>query len=303
MLGGKGPYRGSSILVSGAPGTGKSSLSASFADAACRRGERVVIFAYEESESQVLRNMKSIGLDLGQWVDKGLLRIESTRPTLHGLEQHLVTMYGLVASFKPAVVVVDPISNLTSSRDAGLTLTLMRLIDFLKTKGVTGLFTSLTAEGDATLSPVSEVGVSSLMDTWLLLSNVANNGERTRTLQVLKSRGMNHSNQVREFVFSNSGLDLVDVYMSGERVLTGAARVENATRGTRVGPARGPENRGEYLANQIAALIVAHAQSAGLPLRGSGDASALSELAVKRAKPRRPVAREASAGTGSGRQR
>jgi circadian clock protein KaiC len=303
MLGGKGPYRGSSILVSGAPGTGKSSLSASFADAACRRGERVVIFAYEESESQVLRNMKSIGLDLRQWVDQGLLRIESTRPTLHGLEQHLVTMYGLVASFKPAVVIVDPISNLTSSRDAGLTLTLMRLIDFLKTKGVTGLFTSLTAEGDATLSPVSEVGVSSLMDTWLLLSNVANNGERTRTLQVLKSRGMNHSNQVREFVFSNSGLDLVDVYMSGERVLTGAARVENATRGTRVGPARGPENRGESLANQIAALIVAHAESAGLPLRGSGDASALSELAVKRAKPRRPVARQASAGTGSGRQR
>jgi circadian clock protein KaiC len=303
MLGGKGPYRGSSILVSGAPGTGKSSLSASFADAACRRGERVVIFAYEESESQVLRNMKSIGLDLRQWVDQGLLRIESTRPTLHGLEQHLVTMYGLVASFKPAVVIVDPISNLTSSRDAGLTLTLMRLIDFLKTKGVTGLFTSLTAEGDATLSPVSEVGVSSLMDTWLLLSNVANNGERTRTLQVLKSRGMNHSNQVREFVFSNSGLDLVDVYMSGERVLTGAARVENATRGTRVGPARGPENRGESLANQIAALIVAHAESSGVSLRGTGDASALSDPALKRAPPRRRTAREGSAGTDSGRQR
>lgn len=303
MLGRKGPYRGSSILVSGAPGTGKSSLSASFADAACRRGERVVIFAYEESESQVLRNMKSIGLDLRQWVDQGLLRIESTRPTLHGLEQHLVTMYGLVASFKPAVVIVDPISNLTSSRDAGLTLTLMRLIDFLKTKGVTGLFTSLTAEGDATLSPVSEVGVSSLMDTWLLLSNVANNGERTRTLQVLKSRGMNHSNQVREFVFSNSGLDLVDVYMSGERVLTGAARVENATRGTRVGPARGAENRGESLANQIAALIVAHAESSGVALRGIGDASALSDPALRRAAPRRRTAREASAGSDSGRQR
>jgi circadian clock protein KaiC len=302
MLGGKGPYRGSSILVSGAPGTGKSSLSASFADAACRRGERVVIFAYEESESQVLRNMKSIGLDLGQWVDKGLLRIESTRPTLHGLEQHLVTMYGLVASFKPAVVVVDPISNLTSSRDAGLTLTLMRLIDFLKTKGVTGMFTSLTAEGDATLSPVSEVGVSSLMDTWLLLSNVANNGERTRTLQVLKSRGMNHSNQVREFVFSDEGLDLVDVYMSGDRVLTGAARVENAMRGTRTNLAGTRADRGQSLASQIAALIVAHGEGSGLPVREAGDVSALGGLSAKRATSRRRPGREPAASTRAGRR-
>jgi circadian clock protein KaiC len=303
MLGGKGPYRGSSVLVSGAPGTGKSSLSASFADAACRRGERVVIFAYEESESQVLRNMKSIGLDLGQWVDKGLLRIESTRPTLHGLEQHLVSMYKLVATFKPAVVIVDPISNLTSSRDTGLTLTLMRLIDYLKTKSVTAMFTSLTAEGDTTLSPVSEVGVSSLMDTWLLLSNVANNGERTRTLQVLKSRGMNHSNQVREFVFSDKGLDLVDVYMSGERVLTGAARVENSTRGIRTGLAREPADRGQHLANQIAALIASHPALSGVPFQDTGDVSALSVLAPKRAKPRRQTARRPVAGTGNGSQR
>ncbi|RYY48279.1 MAG: KaiC 1, partial [Comamonadaceae bacterium] len=223
-------------------------------------------FAYEESESQVLRNMKSIGLDLREWVDKGLLRIESTRPTLHGLEQHLVTMYKLVGTFKPAVVIVDPISNLTSSRDAGLTMTLMRLIDFLKTKGVTGMFTSLTAEGDGSLSPVSEVNVSSLMDTWLLLSNVANNGERTRTLQVLKSRGMSHSNKVREFVFSDDGLDLVDVYMSGDRVLTGAARVENARRGIPRTASRQPAARGDPLASQIAALIVAHAQDVGVTL-------------------------------------
>jgi circadian clock protein KaiC len=262
MLGGKGPYRGSSILVSGAPGTGKSSLSASFADAACRRGERVVLFAYEESESQVLRNMKSIGLDLKQWVAAGLLRIESTRPTLHGLEQHLVMMYSLVGSFKPAVVIVDPVSNLTSSRDAGLTLTLMRLIDFLKTKGVTGMFTSLTADGDGLFSPASEVGVSSLMDTWLLLSNVAHNGERTRTLQVLKSRGMNHSNQVREFLFSDHGLDLVDVYMAGDQVLTGAARVQNARR--RPSVAAGARAGDASLADQIAALIVAHAQGSAL---------------------------------------
>lgn len=269
MLGGKGPYRGSSILVSGAPGTGKSSLSASFADAACRRGERVVIFAYEESESQVLRNMKSIGLDLRQWIDAGLLRIESTRPTLHGLEQHLVTMYALVGTFKPGVVIVDPISNLTSSRDVALTLTLLRLIDFLKTKGVTGMFTSLTAEGDGTFSPLSEVGVSSLMDTWLLLSNVAHNGERTRTLQVLKSRGMKHSNQLREFVFSDHGLDLVDVYMSGERVLTGAARMENLRRRGSAGK-RGAGASDPSLAGQIAALIVAHVDASGIALRSEG---------------------------------
>jgi circadian clock protein KaiC len=302
MLGGKGPYRGSSVLVSGAPGTGKSSLSASFADAACRRGERVVLFAYEESESQVLRNMKSIGLDLRQWVDQGLLRIESTRPTLHGLEQHLVMMYKLVGSFKPAVVVVDPISNLTSSRDASLTLTLMRLIDFLKTKGVTGMFTSLTAEGDGMLSPMSEVGVSSLMDTWLLLSNVASNGERTRTLQVLKSRGMHHSNQVREFLFSSAGLDLVDVYMSGERVLTGAARVENASRGTRGGGAPKPGDRGQPLANQIAALIVAHAEGSGLLLRDADGQSSVPDLA-RRAASQRRTRRARDAGISAGQRR
>ena len=136
MLGGLGPYRGSSVLVSGAPGTGKSSVAATFVDAACRRGERAVLFAYEESESQLLRNMKSIGLDLGRWTKAGLLKVESTRPTLHGLEQHLVHVYDLVNDFKPDVVAVDPISNLTSAGDdPGLKLTLMRLIDFLKTRG------------------------------------------------------------------------------------------------------------------------------------------------------------------------
>lgn len=282
MLGGKGPYRGSSILVSGAPGTGKSSLSASFAEAACRRGERVLLFAYEESESQVLRNMKSIGLCLRQWIDEGTLRIESTRPTLHGLEQHLVMMYGLVGSFNPGVVIVDPISNLTSSRDAGLTLTLMRLIDFLKTKGVTGMFTSLTVDADGCLNPVSEVGVSSLMDTWLLLSNVAHNGERTRTLQVLKSRGMNHSNQVREFIFSDEGLELVDVYMSGERVLTGAARVENSRRS-----ARAPLGEDRSMATELATLIVAHAEASGLAFRTSDGVLSTRRRGGERVAPQR----------------
>jgi len=227
MLGGAGVFRGSSVLASGAAGTGKSSLVASFVNAACARGERAILFAYEESESQLIRNMRSVGLDLEQWVKKGLLRIESTRPTLHGLEQHLVQMYELVQEFKPAVVAVDPISNLSSRRDNdGLALALMRLIDFLKHHGTTALFTSLTGETPGN-QPEGEVGVSSLMDSWLLLSNQAFNGERTRTLQVLKSRGMPHSNQVREFVFSDQGLDLVDVYLDGDQVLTGSARVSH----------------------------------------------------------------------------
>ena len=225
MLGGTGLYRGSSTLVSGAPGTGKSSIGASFVDAACARGERALLFAYEESSSQVLRNMRSIGVDLGRWEKKGLLHIDASRPTLHGLEQHLVHMYDLVRELKPSVVVVDPISNLTMDKDdRSLKPTLMRLIDFLKKSGVTALFTSLTSDMHADVAD-SQVGVSSLMDTWILLSNLASNGERTRTLQVLKSRGMPHSHQVREFVMGDRGVDLVDVYLSGDRVLTGTARL------------------------------------------------------------------------------
>jgi circadian clock protein KaiC len=225
MLGGAGLYRGSSTLVSGAPGTGKSSVGASFVDAACRRGERALLFAYEESPKQLLRNMGSIGIDLGRWQDQGLLHIDASRPTLHGLEQHLVHMYELVRDLQPSVVVVDPISNLTLDKDdRSLKPTLMRLIDFLKQKGVTALFTSLTSDIGADVAD-SQVGVSSLMDTWLLLTNLAGNGERTRTLQVLKSRGMPHSHQVREFVMGDHGVDLVDVYLSGDRVLTGTARV------------------------------------------------------------------------------
>ena len=225
MLGGKGLYRASSTLVSGAPGTGKSSVGASFVDAACARGERALLFAYEESSQQVLRNMSSIGIDLGRWERQGLLHIDASRPTLHGLEQHLVHMYELVRELKPSVVVVDPISNLTMDRDDRLLKpTLMRLIDYLKQQGITALFTSLTSDMAADVAD-SQVGVSSLMDTWILLSNLAANGERTRTLQVLKSRGMPHSHQVREFVMGDKGVDLVDVYLAGDRVLTGTARI------------------------------------------------------------------------------
>ncbi len=273
MFGGTGIYRGSSVLVSGAPGTGKSSVAATFVDAACARGERAILLAYEESASQLLRNMRSIGIDLKRWVDKGLLQIESTRPTMHGLEQHLVQIYESVTRFKPTVVAIDPISSLTSHADAaGLRLTLMRVIDFLKTADVTALFTSLTVDGGASAIVSSEVGVSSLMDTWLLLTNLAHNGERTRTLQVLKSRGMPHSNQVREFVFSDHGVDLIDVYLYGDQVLTGTARIAHEAQIDAATQLRGRDherrlrdlaNRRQALDAQIAVLVQEAEEKAG----------------------------------------
>lgn len=226
MLGGPGVFRGSSVLISGSPGTGKSTLGACFAAAACARGEKALLFAYEESASQLFRNMRSIGIDLAHWAREGLLHVHATRPTLQGLEQHLVQMYDLVRELKPRVVVVDPISNLSiDHHDVALKATLMRLIDFLKHQGVTALFTSLTSNSLAD----TEIGVSSLMDTWLMLANHESNSERTRSLQVLKSRGMPHSNQVREFVMSDHGVDMIEVCVSDNRVLTGSARVR-ATR-------------------------------------------------------------------------
>ena len=227
MLGGQGLYRGSSVLVTGSAGTGKSSIAAKFADTACRRGERTLLFAYEESSEQLLRNMRSIGIDLAPWVKKGLLQIHCSRPSMHGLEQHLVMMHDTVLAFRPGVVVVDPISNLTlDDSEREVKPTLMRLIDFLKQLQITSVFTSLTSGGTATSAPEdSQMGVSSLMDTWLLLRNVEFNGERNRLIYVLKSRGMAHSNQVREFVLSDAGIDLRAVYLGEDRVLTGTARV------------------------------------------------------------------------------
>jgi circadian clock protein KaiC len=229
MLGGRGVFGGSSVLVSGSPGTGKSSIGAKFIDAACRRGENALLFAYEESSAQIVRNMRSIDIDLEPWIEKGLLQIHASRPTLQGLEQHLVMMHDAVRAFRPSVVAVDPISNLTlEGHDSDVKPTLMRLIDFLKQQQVTTLFTCLSSGAGATQED-SQLGVSSLMDTWLLLRNVEFNGERNRTIRVLKSRGMAHSNQVREFVLSNEGIDLVDVYVGADRVLTGTARVAQET--------------------------------------------------------------------------
>ncbi len=227
MLGGHGVFRGSSVLVSGSAGTGKSSVAAKFIEAACQRGERALYFAYEESTAQIVRNMRSVDIDLAPWMKKGLLEIHASRPTLLGLEQHLVMMHDLVRAFSPTVVALDPISNLTLAYDdAEVKPTLMRLIDFLKKEQITAVFTSLTNGGDAAAAPEdSQLGVSSLMDTWLMLRNVEFTGERNRTIFVRKSRGMAHSNQVREFVLSDKGIDLVDVYLGGDRVLTGSARV------------------------------------------------------------------------------
>lgn len=234
MLGGEGVFRGASILVSGSAGTGKSSIGASLIDAACRRGERALLFAYEESAAQIVRNMRSIGIDLGKWVKKGLLQIHASRPTLHGLEEHLAMMYETVSAFRPSVVAVDPISNLSFERESTeVKPTLMRLIDHLKSEQITGIFTSLT-HGGSTLDAAedSQAGVSSLMDVWLLLRNTEHNGERNRTLYVLKARGMPHSNQVREFVLGDKGIRLVNVYLGSNGVLTGTSRVTQEARET-----------------------------------------------------------------------
>jgi len=209
--------------VSGTAGTGKSSIAAHFVDAACRRGEKALYFAFEESPAQIVRNMASIGLDLEQWQKKGLLRIHSERPQNTGLEMHLVRMNREIEEFGPSVTVVDPITNLTSiGTYSSVRSTLTRMIDAMKSRQITALFTSLT-EGGAN-PEATDVGVSSLMDTWILLRNLEVGGERTRGLYVLKARGMAHSNQIREFVLSSSGVDLLDIYGGAEGFLTGAAR-------------------------------------------------------------------------------
>ncbi|MFA5263886.1 MAG: circadian clock protein KaiC [Opitutaceae bacterium] len=224
MLGGRGFFRGSSILLTGTPGTGKTIIAANFAQAAARRGERVLFFSFEESPNQIIRNMQSIGLRLGPLVRRGLLRFHSARPSLYGLEMHLATMFKEIAAFQPHVVVVDPITSLmdagTDSETKGM---VTRLVDYLKGGQVTSLFTSLTRGGHALQQ--SEMAMSSLMDSWLLLQDFEGNGERNRVLYVLKARGMAHSNQIREFLISNRGIDLVDAYIGPSGVLTGSARV------------------------------------------------------------------------------
>ena len=216
MLDGKGFYRGSSVLISGTAGTGKTSLAATFVDAACRRGERCLYLAFEESPSQILRNMHSIGIDLSPHIKKGSLQFHATRPTLYGLEMHLVTMYDMVREFRPTIVVLDPIDDFTaigSPREVKSAMT--RIIDFLKQDQATALFTTTIADDDT--SNQSILGVSSLIDTWISLRNIENNGERHRGLFILKSRGMAHSNQIRSFHLNDQGIQIGAMDLAGRR--------------------------------------------------------------------------------------
>jgi circadian clock protein KaiC len=220
---GKGFFRGSSILISGTAGTGKTSIGASFANAACLRKERCLFFAFEESPLQIIRNMSSIGMNLQRHVDAGLLLFHSSRPTVHGLEMHLVDLHKRIEQFKPRVIILDPITNLvTIGTVSEVKSMLIRLIDYLQQNQITVLFTALNYSSTATEQ--TDEGVSSLVDAWISVRDLESNGERNRGLYIMKSRGMKHSNQVREFVITNHGLELVDVYLGEEGVLIGSAR-------------------------------------------------------------------------------
>jgi circadian clock protein KaiC len=224
MLGGQGYFRGSSVLVSGTAGTGKTSLAAHFAIAACRRGERALYITFEESPSQIIRNMRSIGLDMEEWVGKGLLRFQANRPTSVGLEMHLTMIHKAIKSFKPQVVVVDPLTSfITSGNGAEVKAMIMRLVDLLKMSQITSMFTSLSLSGGALEQ--TQVAIASMVDSWLLVRDIENGGERNRGMYILKSRGMSHSNQIREFLLTDHGVELRDVYVGPSGVLTGSARL------------------------------------------------------------------------------
>jgi circadian clock protein KaiC len=224
MLSGKGYFRGSTVLVTGTAGTGKTSLAAQFVEAACKRGEKVLYFAFEESPSQFMRNMSSIGIDLEPLVKKGLLFFHATRPTLHGLEHHLTTTIKLINKVKPQIVVLDPIDAFViGGNQTEVKIMLLRLVDFLKMRNITAFFASLTDAKDN--QELTDMSISSLIDTWLLLRDIEIGGERNRGLYILKSRGMDHSNQIREFILTDHGIELLDVYVGPEGVLTGSARL------------------------------------------------------------------------------
>jgi circadian clock protein KaiC len=223
MLEGKGFYKGGSILISGTAGTGKTSLAATFANQVCHNNERCLYFAFEESPEQIIRNMHSIGINLDTHVDKGLLMFHASRPTLYGLEMHLVVIYKLIRRFRPSAIVLDPISNLITVGDVGEVKSILtRLIDFLQNQQITVLFTALTL--NTIVNNQTDEGVSSLVDSWILVRDIEIKGERNRGLYIIKSRGIKHSNHVREFIISDDGLRLEDVYLGSEGILTGSAR-------------------------------------------------------------------------------
>jgi circadian clock protein KaiC len=261
MLGDGGFYKGSTVLISGTAGTGKSTLAAQFCEATCRAGGRAMYFAFEESQAEILRNMTSVGIDLTPWVEADLLQFHCFRPSLLGLEAHLFAMQKAVAAFDPMVVVKDPISDLLrigSGTEVSAMLT--RQVDFLKARGVTAMFTSLDS---GTELARSEQQMSSLVDTWLLLKTMEGNGELNRLLYVLKARGMGHSNQIREFLLTSEGIELADVYVGPQGVLTGSARQAQEAQERTDGTARledleqrrsSLERRREAVETQTAAL-------------------------------------------------
>src|SRR6478609_6792213 len=231
MLGGDGFFRTCTILVSGSAGCGKSILAAQLANATCQRGERCLLFAFEESPSQIVRNMRSVGLDLQKMIDRGLLQLRATRPSLYGLEMHLVSMHKAIAEFKPSTVILDPISSFMSSGSSQqIKAMLVRLFDWLKMQQITGLVTCLSTP---LTSGETDIGISSLIDTWIEVRDLEVAGERNRALYLLKSRGMSHSNQVRELIISKTGLALADVYSSSDGVLIGSAKSTELLRRTR----------------------------------------------------------------------
>jgi len=224
MMGGKGFFRGSTVLISGTAGTGKSSICAHFVDAACRRGERALYFSFEESPSQIIRNMRSIGIDLEQWVKKGLLYFQATRPAFAGLEMQLTMMHKATIKFDPQVVIVDPLNGfITGDNITDVKSMLMRLVDFLQTKQISSMFTQLMSSNVA--HGTSDIAISSMVDTWLVMHDIEIGGERNRCLYIIKSRGMAHSNQVRECLITDHGVELCEVYVGAGGVLTGSARI------------------------------------------------------------------------------
>ncbi len=239
MFGRGGYFRGNSVLASGTAGTGKSSLASRFVEAACQRGERCLYLAFEESPSQIARNMRSIGIGLERWMRRDLLRIHAQRPTALGLEAHLVAIHRLIEEWQPQIVVMDPVTNMIAvGSETEVKAMLARLIDFMKLRQITALFTSLTNAGGA--AELTDLGVSSLMDVWMILSNLEANGERNRAIQIVKARGMAHSNQVREFLLTDQGIRLVDVSRGADgRVAIGSVRGAQQRQGRAGNPAAG----------------------------------------------------------------
>lgn len=270
MLGG-GVFRGSSVLISGSAGTGKTSIGATMAAAACAAGERALLLSFEESPRQLVRNMRSIGIDLERWAETGLLRMHSVRATAHGLEEHLAELHRLVEEHQPGLVVLDAVVSLGARvSQVEVASVLSRDLDLLKSRGVTAVMTTLVS---SEVAATSEVEVSSLVDTWLLLRNHESNGERNRLMYVIKSRGTAHSNQVREFVLGPEGPQLVDVYVTDAGVLTGSARLEHQARERRLRSERDIElQRRRTALEQRSASIEAQVASLRAELRAEQEA-------------------------------